>query len=249
MCCVLFGLKVIMSSLSSCSTSRSSSTSQSSSTCRSSSISKPSFSMLKEVVSPYKDSTPSGVLVVRTDDPNAVEESSGDSSLGDPPLRVGYYWVSDQVLTQSSKYRWFTSLEYCVASVPMVVPEVERGFVSTEKCSVNDRVCFGREDSEFDFFFMYSSFFTDVHVRLPLDEFTIGVLPILNVAPTQLHPNSWRYLQSFRLLCEMFDLIPSPQSFLHYYRARPSTPTRWVSLVSQSGTTLFAPYIVDHTKF
>jgi len=59
-----------------------------------------------------------------------------------------------------------------------------------EKCSVSDRVCYGREEGEPDFFFMYSAFFTDVHVRLPLDEFTMGVLRILNVAPTQLHPNS-----------------------------------------------------------
>jgi len=56
--------------------------------------------------------------------------------------------VSDQVLKQSSKYRWSTSLEYFIAehfiaSVPLVVPEVERGFVLMEKCLVSDRVCYG----------------------------------------------------------------------------------------------------------
>jgi len=157
--------------------------------------------------------------------------------------------VSDLVLQQSSKYRWPSSLEYFVASVPMVVPEVESDFVSMGKCSTSDRVCYGREEGESDFFFMYSAFFTDVHVRLLLDEFTMRVLPILNVAPTQLHPNSWGYLQCFRLLCEMFDLIPSPQSFLHYYSARPSNLVRWVSLVSQSGGALFAPYTVSYKRF
>jgi len=82
-------------------------------------------------------------LVVRVDDANATKDSSGDTSLSDLPLRVRYDWVSDQVLKQSSKYRWSTSLEYLVASVPMVVPKVERGLVSMEKCSVNDRVCYG----------------------------------------------------------------------------------------------------------
>jgi len=149
--------------------------------------------------------------------------------------------VSDQVLKQSSKYRWSTSLEYFIASVPLVVPDVERGFVSMEKCLVSDRVCYCREEGESDYFFMYSAFFTDVHVRLHIDEFII-----LNVAPTQLHPNSWGYLQCFWLLCEMFGLTPSPQSFLHYYSARPSIPIRWVSLVSQYGTVLFAPYIVSY---
>jgi len=65
----------------------------------------------------------------------------------------------------------------------MVVPEVERGFVLMKKCSVSDHVCYGREEGESDYFFMYSTFFTDVHVRLPFDEFTMGVLLILNVAP------------------------------------------------------------------
>ncbi|QCE11051.1 hypothetical protein DEO72_LG10g2284 [Vigna unguiculata] len=32
-------------------------------------------------------------------------------------------------------------------------------------------------------------------VRLSLDDFTMGVFRALNVAPTQLHPNSWAYLQ------------------------------------------------------
>ena len=33
------------------------------------------------------------------------------------------------------------------------------------------------------------SFFA-LHIRLPFDEFTMRVLWLLNVAPTQLHPNS-----------------------------------------------------------
>jgi len=91
-CCGLFGLKVIMSS------SSLSSTSQSSSTSRSSSTSKPSFSIPRELVGSPKDSPPSGVLVVRVDNANVNEESSRDTSFGDPPLRSGCYWVSDQVL-------------------------------------------------------------------------------------------------------------------------------------------------------
>jgi len=66
-----------------------SSTSWSSSTSRSSPTSKSSFSMPRELVSSHKDSPPSGVLVVRVDDANVAKESSGDTLLGDPPLRVG----------------------------------------------------------------------------------------------------------------------------------------------------------------
>jgi len=62
--------------------------------------------------------------------------------------------------------------------------------VSIEKCSVINCICYGREGSESDFFYMYGCFFTDAHVGLSFDEFTMDVLRILNVAPTQLHPNS-----------------------------------------------------------
>jgi len=56
-------------------------------------------------------------------------------------------------------------------------------------------------------------------------------------------------LQFYRLLCEMFGLTPSPQSFLHYYSVRPSTPIHWVSLVNQYGAALFALYIVSYKRF
>jgi len=138
---------------------------------------------------------------------------------------------------------WHKLLEYFVASILLVIPETEEGIVSMEKCSVIDCVCHGREESESDFL---GAFFTDAHVDLPFNKITMRVLHILNVAPTQLHSNSWGYLQCFRLLCEMFGLTPSPQSFLHCYSARSSTPVRWVSLVSQSKSALFSPYIISY---
>jgi len=63
-------------------------------------------------------------------------------------------------------------------------------------------------------------FFTNSYVHLPFDEFTMGVLRVLNVAPTQLYPNSWDYV------------LLSPQFFLHYYSSRPVSHIRWLSLVS-----------------
>jgi len=79
-----------------------------------------------------------------------------------------------------------------------------------------NRVCHGRENAPQNFFFVYSTFFVDLHVTLPFDDFTMGVLRILNVAPTQLHPKSWAALQAFRVLCDLFKLIPTPQAFLYY---------------------------------
>ncbi|QCD87102.1 hypothetical protein DEO72_LG3g1634 [Vigna unguiculata] len=70
----------------------------------------------------------------------------------------------------------------------------------------------------------------ELHVRLSLDDFTMGVLRALNIAPTQLDPNSWAYMQAFRVLCRSLYLQPSPYAFLYFYDTRPRQPTTWLSL-------------------
>jgi len=83
------------------------------------------------------------------------------------------------------------------------------------------------------FFYMYMCHFSQLLVRLPLDGFTIGVLRALNVVPTQLHPNSWAYLQAFRILCQSLYLEPTPYAFLYFYDTRPRQPATWLSLISR----------------
>ncbi|QCD87085.1 hypothetical protein DEO72_LG3g1616 [Vigna unguiculata] len=104
--------------------------------------------------------------------------------------------------------------------------------VSLERVSAIDRVCHRQEGATEKFFYMYMWHFSQLHLRLPLDAFTMGVLRALNVAPTQLHPNSWAYLQAFRILCQSLYLEPSPYVFLYFYDTRPRRPTTWLSLIS-----------------
>ena len=78
-------------------------------------------------------------------------------------------------------------------------------------------VCHGREGAAKEFFCMYMCHFSQLHIWLSFDEFTMGVLRLLNVAPTQLHPNSWAYLQAFRLLCMALYLQPSSRVFLYFF--------------------------------
>jgi len=83
------------------------------------------------------------------------------------------------------------------------------------------------------FFYMYMCHFSQLHVRLPFDDFTMGVLRALNVAPTQLHPNNWAYLQAFHVLCQSLYLEPSPYAFLYFYDTKPRQPTTCLSLISR----------------
>ena len=68
--------------------------------------------------------------------------------------------------------------------------------------SVVERVCHGQERAADKFFYMYMCHFSQLHVRLRLDDFAMGMLRLLNVVPTQLHLNSRAYLQAFRVLCQ-----------------------------------------------
>jgi len=80
-------------------------------------------------------------------------------------------------------------------------PNAPSDAVAADSCNHSNRVCHGRENSPQEFFYVYITFLNDLHVTLPFDEFTMGVLQILNVAPTQLHPNSWVALQAFKAIC------------------------------------------------
>jgi len=57
-------------------------------------------------------------------------------------------------------------------------------------CLPYDRVFHGRGTSCVDFFYMYYRVVRDLCIQFPLGEFSMRVLNVLNVAPSQLHPNS-----------------------------------------------------------
>lgn len=52
--------------------------------------------------------------------------------------------------------------------------------------------------------------------------------------PTQLHPNSWAFMQAFRVVCKFLSLSPSSKNFLHFYSSRPGKHSGWLSLINWS---------------
>jgi len=152
-----------------------------------------------------EDGTSSGGMVsgipmetvreVREDPPEELAES-------DWPAKGGYGWSAADVRNQSSLFRWSRLLNSWLNCTPVISKGVSGDIVSLERVSAIDRVCHGHEGATKKFFYMYMCHFSQLYVRLPLDDFTMGVFHTLNVAPTQLHPNSWAYLQAFRVLCQ-----------------------------------------------
>ena len=82
-----------------------------------------------------------------------------------------------------------------------------------------------------------------------MNNFQIGVLKFLNVAPTQLHPNGWAAMQAFSILCKLLSLSPSPASFLYYYSSRPGKRPGWLSLISKSNVCFLKPFTSSYKDF
>ena len=106
------------------------------------------------------------------------------------PAKDGYGWAAADVHNQSSLFRWSRLQNSWLNCTPVISKGVSKDIVSLERVSAIDRVCHEQEGATEKFFYMYMCHFSQLHVRLSLEGFTMGVLWALNVAPTQLHPNS-----------------------------------------------------------
>ncbi|KOM34862.1 hypothetical protein LR48_Vigan02g101200 [Vigna angularis] len=114
----------------------------------------------------------------------------------------------------------------------------------------NERVYYGkRSTSPDDFFYMYVNVFAQLFVRVPFTEFQMAVLREANVAPAQLHPNSWVVVQAFLAMCLAVGVTPMIPVFFHYFEVRPPPHGGWVSLTSVRDRTLFCSYSDSFKNF
>ncbi|RDX67034.1 hypothetical protein CR513_54126, partial [Mucuna pruriens] len=77
-------------------------------------------------------------------------------------------------------------------------------------------------------------------LKLPFTSFERSVLRALNVAPSQLHPNSWAFVRAFELLCEDLGREPS---------LRKAPKVGWMSLSSRPNRKLLKPFLESFKTF
>ena len=68
------------------------------------------------------------------------------------------------------------------------------------------------------FFYIYCCIFEVLNLTLPLNTFQCALLRRLNVAPSQLHPNSWEMVRAFKVLYPFFNTQPSVPTFLYLFQ-------------------------------
>ncbi|KOM56661.1 hypothetical protein LR48_Vigan10g255300 [Vigna angularis] len=100
-----------------------------------------------------------------------------------------------------------------------------------------------------DFFYMYVTFFTHLFIRVPFTKFQMAILREVNVAPVQLHPNSWAAVQAFLAMCLAVGVTPTTPVFFYYFEVRPSPTGSWVSFTSVRDRTLFRPFSDSFKNF
>lgn len=96
---------------------------------------------------------------------------------------------------------------------------------------------------------MYECLFWDLHVMFPFDDFSMGFLHVLNMAPSQLQPNDWALIQPFQALC-LHTYVKATQSlFLHYFCCRSHKKVWWVSLLWIVAHPLFRMFTSSYKNF
>ena len=121
-----------------------------------------------------------------------------------PPLSVNYKtlykWAHDELLAETFKitsnkdvitYREGEADEkHCVFGREHDV------YMSVQPCGKGEPMCADdrANPTEEPFFFMYSTIFKRVKLRLPFTGFERALLTEVNVAPAELHPNSWAFV-------------------------------------------------------
>jgi hypothetical protein len=104
-------------------------------------------------------------------------------------------------------------------------------------CGVDEWICdpkmVGTQDE---------SFMIYMRVTIPFTPFEMWVLKFLNVAPSQIRPNSWAFIRGFEILCMALDLEPIVAAFLYFYGRKDVNKGTWITISAHPGRKLFPAY-------
>ncbi|MED6159893.1 hypothetical protein PIB30_046483 [Stylosanthes scabra] len=98
--------------------------------------------------------------------------------------------------------------------------------------SPEDRACYVDPEGD-SCIFVYEPIFTKVGVRVPFSEFEIEVLNGCEVAPSQIHPNSWGFIRAYEVVCKESEVFEMNEESVRDFK------NLYLKVVSQPGSTPF----------
>ncbi|GAU39438.1 hypothetical protein TSUD_290040 [Trifolium subterraneum] len=99
------------------------------------------------------------------------------------------------------------------------------------------------------YFYMYTHVLQTLNLRLPFNSFECQILRVVNVAPCQLHPNSWAFLKAFQIACEDLDVVPTVGIFFCFFHVKNVSPHSLVSISSQPNKGRFSLYASNFKNY
>lgn len=163
-------------------------------------------------------------------DPGNVEDDGGKK----PALNLvkdSEDWVDEDVWQYTSDYTTPESIERLKGKIKVVGSEEDKSHLALLPCLPDDRVSSWYYDpKQPNWVFMYEHVFSVVGLTLPFSSFQIEVLRILNVAPSQLHPNGWGFVRAFEILMGHLGVVPSVEMFFYFFQNRGVDKGLWISL-------------------
>jgi len=114
-------------------------------------------------------------------------------------------------------------------------------------CTPGEPICEDERANNGVPFYFYQTVLKRIGMRLPFSEFERELLTEINVAPAQLHLNSWAFIKAFNILCGYFGQPPSVDIFLHFFEVKKQGKSLWVSLSGIAGRSS-SPFFSNHTK-
>jgi len=75
------------------------------------------------------------------------------------------------------------------------------------------------------------------------------LLTEINVAPAQLHLNSWAFIRAFSILCNFFGHAPYVDIFLHFFEAKNHGKNLCVSFSGMTGRVILTLFQQSYKGF
>ena len=82
--------------------------------------------------------------------------------------------------------------------------------------------------------------FKKVKLRFPFTRFERELLTELDIAPAQLHPNSWAFVRAYQIICAHLGHPASVDVFLFLFEAKNPGDRLWVSLNGVAGRSILS---------
>jgi hypothetical protein len=165
-----------------------------------------------------------------------------------PPRSIGMSLFAEEVLLEDSLYVDVSAMDSFRSKFDISATGREEDVVLLS-CDPDERACDQEMAGEGDeSYFVYTAVLEEFGVKIPFTPFEMDVLKFLNVAPTQIRPNSWAFIRGFEIQCKSLGLEPSVAVFFQFYGTKDVNKGTWISISAHSGKRLFPTYACNFKK-